>query len=63
MTTQQADPSKIDVLIEQVGHLTEGLTEIKMMVQEQSETSRRQAETTDRLVRIVEILLQNQQGK
>ena len=63
MSTQQANLDKIDVLIEQVGHLTEGLTEIKMMVQEQAETSKRQAETTDRLVRIVEMLLQNQQGK
>jgi hypothetical protein len=56
--------NKLDVLIDQVGHLTEGLTEfradmveIKTMIREQSEVSKRQAETTDRLVKIVETLI------
>jgi len=67
---------KIDILVDQVGRLTEGLTkfrldmqhsitefradlaEIKAMVKDQSETSTRQAETADRLVRIVEVLLE-----
>jgi hypothetical protein len=56
--------NKLDVLIDQVGHLTKGLTEfradmaeIKTMIREQSEVSKRQAETTDRLVKIVETLI------
>lgn len=47
-----------------MGHPTEGLTEFradmaeaKTMIREQSEVSKRQAETTDRLVRIVETLI------
>ncbi|MGJ3246911.1 MAG: hypothetical protein ACFE0I_12655 [Elainellaceae cyanobacterium] len=59
--------AKLDILIDQVGRLTEGLTEIKRLVQRQAETSERQAETSerqaetaDRLVRIVEMLIQRQ---
>ncbi|MGJ3253205.1 MAG: hypothetical protein ACFE0J_19050 [Elainellaceae cyanobacterium] len=51
---------KLDILIDQVGRLTEGLTEIKRLVQRQAEISERQAETADRLVRIVETLIQRQ---
>ena len=34
---------KLDILIDQVGHFTEGLTELKVLVQEQSETAKQQA--------------------
>jgi hypothetical protein len=56
--------SKLDVLVDQVGHLTEGMTEfradmaeLKNMIREQNEISKRQAETADRLVKIVETLI------
>lgn len=42
----------------QVGHLTEGLVEIKYLVQEQAETSKRQERNIDRLVGIVDHLIQ-----
>jgi hypothetical protein len=49
----------------QVGHLTEGLAEVRYLIQEQSEVSKRQAETAerqerniDRLVGIVDRLIQ-----
>ncbi len=48
---------KLDHLAEQVGHLTEGLTEIKLLVQEQSETSKRQERNIERLVGIVDKLI------
>jgi methyl-accepting chemotaxis protein len=38
-------PDKIDILIDQVGHFTEGLTELKLLVHEQAETAKQQAET------------------
>ncbi|MGJ3244532.1 MAG: hypothetical protein ACFE0I_00440 [Elainellaceae cyanobacterium] len=43
MTTNP--PDRLDILIEQVGHLTEGLIEIKLMIREQTELVREQAET------------------
>jgi hypothetical protein len=67
---------KLDVLIDQVGRLTEGLTDLKGLVERVAHTterqeqnisrltslfeqqSQRQSETTDRLVRIVENLLE-----
>ncbi len=36
--------SKIDILIEQVGNLTEGLTELKLLIHEQAEAAKQQAE-------------------
>lgn len=38
-------PDKLDILIDQVGHFTEGLTELKLLVHEQAETAKHQAET------------------
>ncbi len=36
--------SKIDIFIEQVGNLTEGLTELKLLIHEQAEAAKQQAE-------------------
>lgn len=66
---------KLDILIDQVGRLTEGLTEIKTLIAEQNEISKRQAETAaqqaqaaaqqaqtvDRLVGIVGRLIEERQ--
>jgi len=41
---QPHSPDKIDILIDQVGHFTEGLTELKLLVHEQAETAKQQAE-------------------
>ena len=46
--------SKLETLIDQVGRLTEGLTEIKSMIQEQGETAKRQERNIDRLVAVTE---------
>ncbi|NJK28783.1 MAG: hypothetical protein HC940_00865 [Acaryochloris sp. SU_5_25] len=74
--TETNGSGKLDVLIDQVGRLTEGMTDIKQLVERVAHTteqqeqnisrlttlfeqqSQRQAETTDRLVRIVESLLE-----
>lgn len=69
-----ASNDKLDLLIEQVGRLTEGLTEIKVLIYEQAETAERQAAVAerqaavaerqsvsiDRLTAIVETLVQRQ---
>jgi archaellum component FlaC len=52
---------KAEVLTDQLGRLTEGLTEMKGMVQEQTETSKRQEQNISRLVNVVETLIQRQQ--
>jgi methyl-accepting chemotaxis protein len=41
-------PDKIDILIDQVGHFTEGLTELKLLVQAQAETAQKQLEAIDK---------------
>jgi methyl-accepting chemotaxis protein len=48
---------KLDVLIDQVGRLTEGLTDIKESIRQLVSTTERQAETADRMTRIVENLV------
>jgi hypothetical protein len=76
----QPSPSNLDLKIEaltdQIGRMTEGITEFKLeiqrnraefradlaelksMIQAQAEISRQQAATTDRLVGVVETLIQ-----
>lgn len=56
---------KLDQLIDQVGRFTEGMTEFRIrlerleaIVSEQAETSKRQERNIDRLVGIVEALIQ-----
>lgn len=49
---------KLEILIDQVGRLTEGLVDIKLTVERQAVVAERQAETVDRLVKIVDTLLQ-----
>ncbi|MBC7970270.1 MAG: hypothetical protein H7Z11_09110 [Verrucomicrobia bacterium] len=44
-SAQPNPPDKIDILIDQVGHFTEGSTELKLLVHEQAETAKQQAET------------------
>lgn len=56
LNRQQND--KIDQLTDQVGRFTEGLTELRLLVREQAETSKRQERNIDRLVCIVEALIQ-----
>jgi Skp family chaperone for outer membrane proteins len=36
--------AKLEALTDQVGHLTEGLTEIKLMIQQQAEVAKQQTE-------------------
>ncbi|PSB24762.1 hypothetical protein [Stenomitos frigidus] len=40
---QPHSPDKLDILIDQVGHFTKGLTEFKLLVHEQAETAKQQA--------------------
>jgi methyl-accepting chemotaxis protein len=47
-------PDKIDILIDQVGHFTEGLTELKLLVHEQAETAKQQAETAKQQLAAIE---------
>jgi hypothetical protein len=56
--TEGSGNGKLDVLIDQVGRLTEGLTDIKESLRQLATTSERQAETADRLTRIVENLVE-----
>jgi hypothetical protein len=56
---------KLDILIDQVGRLTEGLTEIKTLIREQTAIADRQATSIDRqeqnisrLVQVVERLIE-----
>lgn len=48
----------ITVLTDQVGRLTEGLTEFRADMAELKETTKQQADTTAKLVGIVEALIQ-----
>ncbi|NJM76376.1 MAG: hypothetical protein HC852_12055 [Acaryochloridaceae cyanobacterium RU_4_10] len=48
---------QIDIFIDQVGRLAEGLTDIKESLRQLTATSERQAETADRMARIVENLV------
>ncbi|XHX77030.1 MAG: hypothetical protein RBJ76_21715 [Stenomitos frigidus ULC029] len=41
-------PDKLDLLIDQVGHFTEGLTELRILVQAQAETAQKQLEAIDK---------------
>jgi hypothetical protein len=72
MTTNN-EPEKIDILIDQVGRLTEGLTELRLVVTEGftelkqglgelKEVSQRQERNIDRLVGIVEKLIERQES-
>jgi hypothetical protein len=60
-----AQPDRLDILIDQVGRLTEvvtvGFADLKELVREQAETSKRQEQNISRLVGIVENLLQREQ--
>jgi methyl-accepting chemotaxis protein len=65
MTHTSDDNDKLDILIDQVGRLTEGLTEIKGLVERVAATTERQAAvaeqqsaSVDRLTQIVEVLVQ-----
>jgi hypothetical protein len=66
MTTSE---DRLDLLTDQVGRFTEGLTEFRMAMERNHQefnqkldriaaTTERQAETADRLVKIVELLVQ-----
>ncbi len=44
---------KLDVLVDQVGRLTEGLIEIKLLIQQQAAVSQNQSEKIDRLANSV----------
>lgn len=46
---QSNSPEKIDILIDQVGHLTEGLTELKLLSQQQLEKMGHLSERLDKL--------------
>ncbi len=62
-----AQPDRLDILIDQVGRLTEvvtvGFADLKELVREQAETSKRQEQNITRLVGIVENLLQREQQR
>lgn len=65
MTHTSNGNDKLDILIDQVGRLTEGLTEIKGLVERVAATTERQATvaeqqsaSVDRLTQIVEVLVQ-----
>jgi hypothetical protein len=55
-------PEKIDILIDQVGRLTEGLQELKLIVERQAQTTDRQEQNISRLVGIVEALINDRQN-
>lgn len=57
MTNGNNLDSNLETLIDQVGRLTEGLSEIKGMIQEQGETAKRQERSIDRLVTITDRLV------
>jgi methyl-accepting chemotaxis protein len=50
--------ANIEALTQQVGALSEGMTEIKSLIQDVAESSKRQERNIDRLVGIVETLIQ-----
>jgi hypothetical protein len=62
-----AQPDRLDILVDQVGRLTEvvtvGFADLKDLVREQAETSKRQEQNITRLVGIVENLLQREQQR
>jgi hypothetical protein len=49
MSISNNSDQKLDILVEQVGRITEGLTEIRVTLQEQVEVGKRQDERLDRL--------------
>jgi len=53
-SAQPNPPDKIDILIDQVGHFTEGSTELKLLVHEQAETAKQQAETAKQQAEAIE---------
>ncbi|PSB29882.1 hypothetical protein [Stenomitos frigidus] len=68
MTDHNGDTDKLDILTEQIGHLTEavtqlsitvntGFTELKVLVQKQSETADKQADTIKSLADSVAALV------
>ncbi|MBD2072925.1 hypothetical protein H6F86_03290 [Phormidium sp. FACHB-592] len=46
--TQPPSTDKLDILIDQVGYFTEGLTELRILVQAQAETAQKQLEAIDK---------------
>lgn len=78
--TQLSDSEKIEILIDQVGRMTESITELRMTVEHMSEgitelrmtvesgftelktVSKRQERNIDRLVGIVETLIQERRS-
>jgi len=46
--TQPPSTDKLNILIDQVGHFTEGLTELRILVQAQAETAQKQLEAIDK---------------
>jgi methyl-accepting chemotaxis protein len=46
MSTSE-QPEKIDILIEQVGRMTEGITEVRLLVERVAQTVERVAQTTE----------------
>ena len=60
--SNQQQNQKIDLLTDQIGHLTEvvttGFAELKELTQQQSDTAKRQEQNITRLVGIVETLIQ-----
>jgi methyl-accepting chemotaxis protein len=49
MSISNNSDQKLDILVEQVGRITEGLTEIRVTLQEQVEVGKRQDERLDRM--------------
>jgi hypothetical protein len=73
LSGQPDSPDRIDILIDQVGYLTEVITvgfqdfraelaELKEITRQQAETAKQQAESVARLIGIMETLLQNNRG-
>jgi methyl-accepting chemotaxis protein len=50
--------SNIDILIEQVGRMTEGITEVRLLVERVAQTTERVAQTTERVAQTTEQVLQ-----
>lgn len=56
----QAASSNLEILVHQVGILSEGLTEIKLMLREQADIARQQNETIARLAEAQETTVREQ---
>lgn len=60
--TNGHQPEKIDILIDQVGRLTEGIHEMRAGINDLKEVSQRQEQNISRLVGIVEALINDRQN-